>query len=64
VVTVKPPCKLIGKNGNIFNLLGLASRTLKDAGLDAEVEQMRERVLGSSSYDEALTIIGQYVHVE
>ena len=26
---VKPDCPLIGENGNIFNLMGIASRTLK-----------------------------------
>ena len=25
----KPKCALIGKDGNIFNLMGIASRTLK-----------------------------------
>ena len=27
---VKPRCKLINKNGNIFNLLAIASRTLRE----------------------------------
>lgn len=29
----KPKCPLIGANGNIFNLLGMASRTLRENGL-------------------------------
>ncbi len=30
----KPKCKLVGENGNIFDLMGIASRTLKKAGLN------------------------------
>lgn len=29
----KPDCPLIGQDGNIFNLMGIASRTLKQNGL-------------------------------
>ena len=29
----KPDCPLIGQNGNIFNLAGIASRTLKENGM-------------------------------
>ena len=29
----KPPCPLIGQDGNIFNLVGIAARTLREAGL-------------------------------
>lgn len=30
----KPMCSIIGADGNIFNILGIASRTLKDNGMD------------------------------
>ena len=59
----KPDCPLIGQDGNIFNLLGIASRTLKDHDMADEASEMRNRVMGSSSYDEALSIIGEYVHI-
>ncbi len=26
----KPDCPLIGQDGNVFNLIGIASRTLKE----------------------------------
>ena len=29
----KPLCPLIGQDGNIFNLVGIAARTLREAGL-------------------------------
>jgi len=60
----KPKCKLIGEDGNIFNLMGIASRTLRRAGLDTEAKEMVDRITKSKSYDEALVIIMEYVEVE
>ena len=60
---VKPDCPLIGENGNIYNLVGIASRTLKRNGLSDEASEMREKVFGSGSYEEALGIIGEYVNI-
>lgn len=59
----KPDCPLIGQNGNIFNLAGIASRTLKESGMGKQAEEMLRQVLGSGSYEEALYIIGEYVHI-
>lgn len=59
----KPDCPLIGQDGNIFNLLGIASQTLKDHDMADEASEMRNRVMCSGSYDEALSIIGEYVHI-
>ena len=61
---VKPKCKLVGENGNIFNLMGIASRTLKKAGLKEQAVEMRERIFKSESYDKALQIIMEYVDAE
>ncbi len=60
----KPKCKLVGENGNIFNLIGIASRTFKDAGLEEQAAEMRERIFKSDSYDKALQIIMEYVEAE
>lgn len=61
----KPDCELIGQDGNIFNLMGIASRTLRNAGLQDQAEQMRQRIMNGDcqSYDEALNIIGEYVNI-
>ena len=59
----KPKCALIGQDGNIFNLLGIASRTLKNNGMQEESKEMSNRVFSSHSYDEALCIIGEYVEI-
>ena len=63
VEKVKPNCPLIGQNGNIFNLLGIASHTLKKNGMAEEAKEMSSRVMSSGSYGEALGIIGEYVNV-
>ncbi len=61
-ITEKPDCPLIGADGNIFNLIGIASKTLKKHGQNSQATAMRKRVLSSNSYDEALCIIGEYVN--
>ena len=57
----KPRAKLIGKDSNVFNLLGIASRALKNAGRREDATEMGNRVMSSSSFDEALAIICEYV---
>ena len=61
VHTTKPQAKIIGADGNIFNIMGISSNALKDAGLEKESEEMLQRVTSSHSYDEALRIIMEYV---
>ncbi|MBP0972773.1 MAG: hypothetical protein J5851_02570 [Oscillospiraceae bacterium] len=57
----KPECPLIGANGNIFNIMGIAAKTLKRAGMGDAAKEMQDRVTSSGSYDEALAIISEYV---
>lgn len=61
----KPDCPLIGEDSNIFNLIGIVSRTLREHGLKDQVNEMRERITGGDchSYSEALNIIGDYVNI-
>ena len=59
----KPDCPLIGEDGNIFNLVGIAAKTLRRNGMSAEASEMTEKVFGSGSYEEALGIIGEYVNI-
>ena len=59
----KPDCKLIGENSNIFNLMGIASKTLKQNDMKNEAAEMCQRVYQSGSYQEALVIIGEYVDI-
>ena len=59
----KPDCKLIGEDGNIFNLMGIASKILRQNGMAEEAVEMRDRIRASGRYDEALCIIGEYVNI-
>ena len=59
----KPSCPLIGQDGNIFHLAGIASRTLKRNGMADEAAEMTGRVFSSKNYDDALNIIGEYVNI-
>ena len=57
----KPMCPIIGANGNIFNILGIASRTLRNNDMADEAQEMYSRATSSGSYEEALAIIMEYV---
>lgn len=60
----KPDCELIGQDGNIFNLMGIASKTLKKNGMKEQAEEMVKRITqGAHNYSEALCIIGEYVNI-
>ena len=60
----RPQMQLEGMDGNIFAILGAASKLLKRAGQDKEAKEMADRVYASSSYHEALSIISEYVETE
>ena len=60
---VNPDCALIGCDSNIFNLMGIASHTLKQNGMAEEAEMMCTRIRGAENYCEALNIIGEYVNI-
>ncbi|MEA4912411.1 MAG: recombinase family protein [Oscillospiraceae bacterium] len=60
----KPDCELIGQDGNIFNLIGIAQRTLKRNGMGDEAKEMFERINAEAKdYSHALCIIGEYVNI-
>lgn len=61
---MKPIVIFTGENGNIYNLLGIASRALKKVSQRDKATEMRSRVTKSKSYDEALLIIMEYVEVD
>ena len=62
----KPECKLIGENGNIFNLIAIASRCLEEYDKKDQAEEMKKRIIEKGeahSYEEAIAIIMEYVNV-
>lgn len=58
---MKPTMTIAGQDGNIFAVMGTASRLLKAANQHDQAKEMTERVFASGSYQEALGIIGEYV---
>lgn len=61
---MRPKMNLVGRDGNIFSLLGTARRLLRDDGMVNESNEMTDRVMNSKSYYEALGIISEYVDTE
>lgn len=60
----KPKCKLVGQDGNVFNLIGIAQRVLKENGQREQAHELSKRIMTTAkSYDEALQIIMEYVEV-
>lgn len=57
----RPKCPIIGSDGNIFNIMGIVSRTLRQNDMPEEAKEMRSRVTSSGSYEKALGIIMEYV---
>ena len=60
----KPKMQLIGQDGNIFAIMGRASRLLKNAGQSDKAKEMCNRVMASKSYNAALAIVSEYVETE
>ncbi len=56
--------ELFGHDGNIFAILGRASRLLRENGRRDESKEMCERVYGCHSYDDAALSYSEYVETE
>lgn len=63
-VPKRPKMKLVGRDGNIFAILGRASRLLKENGQPQQAKEMSSRVYQSGDYYKALNIISEYVETE
>jgi len=61
---VKPKCKLIGEDGNVFAIMGQVGRALRASGQSNKVNEFMEKVTSCRSYDEALRVVMEYVEVE
>ena len=60
----KPKMELLGRDGNIFSLMGTASQLLQRAGMAEQNKEMIERVTSCGDYYKALNIISEYVETE
>ena len=60
----KPKVKLIGQDGNVFNLIAICKKALCKNGLVVKAKEMEERIFKSKSYDDALSIMSDYLSIE
>ena len=64
LMTQRPKMKLLGEDGNIFDIMSRASRLLKNAGQSDKAKEMCNRVMSCDSYHKALNVISEYVETE
>lgn len=62
-VMKKPSCSLIAQDGNIFDMVGIATRVLHGYGMGTRVQEMTDRIFASGSYEEAVEVISEYVNI-
>ena len=60
----KPVCVFVGTNGNVFALAAQVTKALKKAGLTDQVKEFNTKLWKCGSYDDALTLMQEYVEVE
>ena len=60
----KPACKLVGEDGNVFNVIGLVRRALVAAGQPDRATEFVRRAFAAGSYDAVLQLCFEYVEVE
>lgn len=56
--------KLVGEDGNVFNIVGLTTRALKRAGHPEAAKAFSDQAFECSSYDEVLQLVMRTVEVE
>lgn len=57
----KPDAKLVGANGNVYNLMAICRKSLHK--YPAAFNEMYERITSCHSYNEALAIMSEYVNI-
>ena len=57
----KPVAPLLGAEGNVYNLLCITRRTLKNAGQQEQADEMWQKALDSCNNFKAISIMGEYV---
>lgn len=59
----KPECRLVGEDGNVFNVIGLVKRALIAAGHVNQAGEFVARASQARSYDAVLALCFEYVDV-
>lgn len=59
-VTKKPKARVLGEDGNVFNLISICSSALKKANQSEKIKGMCDKVFDAKSYEESLRILSEY----
>ena len=60
----RPPCRLIGTDGNVFAIIGSVRQALRDAGQPERASEFVRRAFAAGSYDAVLQLCFEYVEVQ
>lgn len=60
----KPACKLLGEDGNVFNIIGRVSNSLKRAGQEDKAKEFTKKAFSSEDYGAVLQLAMEYVEIE
>ena len=60
----RPPCRLVGTDGNVFAIIGKVQQVLRNAGQHERATEFVRRAFAAGSYDAVLQLCFEYVEVE
>lgn len=60
----KPVAKLIGEDGNVFNIIGKVHKVLTRTGQADKAKEFVDKAHACDSYDAVLRLVHNYVEVE
>ena len=61
--SIKPRCKLVGTDGNVFSVIGKVRDSLRKAGLRDKADEFSSKAMKQHSYDDILSLCFEYVEV-
>lgn len=56
--------KLIGKDGNVFNLIAICTQALRQNGMRDKVTEFQKEVMSSDSYESALGVMMNWFDIK
>lgn len=60
----KTKVKLIGTDGNVFNIIGAVTSALKKDGKHELADEFAERAMSADSYEDVLAMIHDYCIIQ
>lgn len=60
----RPKVQLTGEDGNVFGIIGLVARALRDADLPDQAKEFTQKAMSAESYNHVLGLCSEYVEVQ